>query len=95
MRFTRTGPIAVIFVAEEGAALAARIATSLPDATLWAPHEDLHPDARNLVRAVRPVHEYTLPMNESEHVAALALDEGEADAYFESRVRCWCGTPST
>lgn len=53
MRFTRTGPIAVIFVAEEGAALAARIATSLPDATLWTPREDLHPDARVYEGALR------------------------------------------
>lgn len=53
MRFTRTGPIAVIFVAEEGAALAARLATSLPDATLWAPREDLHPDARVYEGALR------------------------------------------
>lgn len=46
MRFTRTGPVAVMFVAEEGADLAARIASVLPDATLWAPRPDLHPDAR-------------------------------------------------
>jgi len=46
VRFTRTGPVAVMFVAEEGADLAARIASVLPDATLWAPRPDLHPDAR-------------------------------------------------
>ena len=46
MRFTRTGPVAVIFVAEEGASFAARIAAALPDATLWAPRAGLHPDAR-------------------------------------------------
>lgn len=46
MRFTRTGPIAVVFVAEEGASLAARIAAALPGATLWAPRGGLHPDAR-------------------------------------------------
>lgn len=46
MRFTRTGPVAVIFVAEEGADLAARIALALPDATLWAPRPGLHPAAR-------------------------------------------------
>ncbi|MBU4556016.1 MAG: cobalamin biosynthesis protein [Actinobacteria bacterium] len=46
MRFTRTGPIAVIFVSEEGAALAGCIASALPEATLWASRAGLHPDAR-------------------------------------------------
>ncbi|MDZ4063626.1 MAG: cobalamin biosynthesis protein CbiG, partial [Coriobacteriia bacterium] len=46
MRFTRTGPIAVIFVAEEGADLAARVASVLPGATLWAPRAGLRPNAR-------------------------------------------------
>lgn len=46
MRFTRTGPIAVIFVAKEGAALAAHIASGLPGSTLWALRPGLHADAR-------------------------------------------------
>ncbi len=46
MRFTRTGPVAVIFVAEEGAGLAAGIASALPEGTLWAPRAGLHADAR-------------------------------------------------
>lgn len=62
MRFTRTGPIAVIFVAEEGAQLAARIASALPEASLWAAREDLHADAR--------VYEGTL----NEHMGALWAD---------------------
>jgi cobalt-precorrin 5A hydrolase len=45
MRFSRTGPVAVVFVAEHGAPLAARIAAALPEATLWAPRAGLHPTA--------------------------------------------------
>lgn len=45
MRFQRSGPVAVVFVAEHGAPLAARVAAALPDATLWAPRDDLHPAA--------------------------------------------------
>lgn len=41
MRFQRSGPIAVIAVSEEGAALAARLAALLPDVELWVSREGL------------------------------------------------------
>lgn len=46
MRFQRTGRVAVIFVAEHAAPIAARIAAAIPEATLWAPRDGLHPAAR-------------------------------------------------
>lgn len=43
MRFAHAGPIALITVSEEGAALAGRLATLLPEAELWVSREGLHP----------------------------------------------------
>ncbi len=46
MRFERRGPVALIAVSEEGAALAARLAGLLPEAELTLSREGLHPGAR-------------------------------------------------
>jgi len=47
MRFTREGPVAVIAVSPEGAALAGRIVAAFGErATLRAPNAGVHPDAR-------------------------------------------------